>query len=562
MRSALPRGWRDALVALSAAAAGGVIGMAVPIATGHMVDTIIPAHDRDRLVELGLVLVALALASFVMRYVGAIAFTRFEGHAGSQTQAAAMDRLFRLPMTFFRDYSSGDLASRVMALTQARAMVSSAAASAIMGGVFSLFSFGLMFQYSVTLALWATGATLVYLLLTLGFGYARLRQERPLATLRGEGEGLLLQLLAGIAKIRLSASEDRAFARWTANFVEVRRRFVRASLFGALQGALNAVFSLASLFLFINVGKDAVGGQAMIAVGAFAAFLNAFQSFNASATQLAQVAIQLVAIRPLMERMAPILATPVEESKEKDPPGPLSGAVEASGVTFRYGPGQPTVLENVSLSIQSGEFVAFVGPSGSGKSTLTRLILGFEEPESGGILFDGKDLRSLDATAVRRAMGVVPQHPQPMPGSLFENIVGVGEGSLDDAWDAAERAGLAEDIRRMPMGMHTIIPEGGGVLSGGQIQRLMIARVLFNRPRIILLDEATSALDNRTQAIVTESLTRLSVTRIVVAHRLSTVMTADRIHVFEGGRVVETGTYSELMAHGGLFSRLAERQIA
>jgi ABC-type bacteriocin/lantibiotic exporter with double-glycine peptidase domain len=263
-----------------------------------------------------------------------------------------------------------------------------------------------------------------------------------------------------------------------------------------------------------------------------------------------------------MERMAPILATPVEESKEKDPPGPLSGAVEASGVTFRYGPGQPTVLENVSLSIQSGEFVAFVGPSGSGKSTLTRLILGFEEPESGGILFDGKDLRSLDATAVRRAMGVVPQHPQPMPGSLFENIVGVGEGSLDDAWDAAERAGLAEDIRRMPMGMHTIIPEGGGVLSGGQIQRLMIARVLFNRPRIILLDEATSALDNRTQAIVTESLTRLSVTRIVVAHRLSTVMTADRIHVFEGGRVVETGTYSELMAHGGLFSRLAERQIA
>jgi ATP-binding cassette subfamily C protein len=233
-----------------------------------------------------------------------------------------------------------------------------------------------------------------------------------------------------------------------------------------------------------------------------------------------------------------------------------------SHLTFRYAADGPIILSDISLDVAPGEFVALVGTSGSGKSTLLRLLLGFEQPEAGGILFDGQSLASLDAPALRRQMGVVMQNAQLMPRSLFENIVGTGGGTLDDAWEAATRVGLAEDIRRMPMGMHTMILEGGGALSGGQMQRLMIARAIVGHPKILLLDEATSALDNRTQAVVTESLDRLRVTRIVVAHRLSTVVHADRIYVFEGGKIIEQGSFAQLIQANGHFAHLAERQMA
>lgn len=239
----------------------------------------------------------------------------------------------------------------------------------------------------------------------------------------------------------------------------------------------------------------------------------------------------------------------------------MSGAIEVSHLSFRYAPNGPLILDDVSLEVAPGAFIALVGASGSGKSTLLRLLLGFEQPEAGGILFDGQDLAGIDATAVRRQMGVVMQNAQLMPRSLYDNIVGTASGTLDDAWEAATQVGLANDIRQMPMGMQTVVLEGGGALSGGQMQRLMIALAIVGRPKILLLDEATSALDNRTQAVVTESLDRLRVTRVVVAHRLSTVVNADRIYVFEASRIIEVGNYVELMQVNGAFSRLAERQM-
>ena len=286
----------------------------------------------------------------------------------------------------------------------------------------------------------------------------------------------------------------------------------------------------------------------------------AYQSFASSLAAMLQVITQLLAVRPQVERVRPLLDAAPEVAEDKPEPGPLSGAIEVSYLSFRYAPDGPLVLNEVSLAAAPGDFIALVGPSGSGKSTLLRLLLGFETPEAGGILFDGQDLASIDPTAVRRQMGVVMQNAQLLPRPLYDNILGTSGGTLDDAWEAAERVGLAEDIRQMPMGMQTVILEGGGALSGGQMQRLMIARAIVGRPKILLLDEATSALDNRTQAIVTASLDRLRVTRIVVAHRLSTVVNADRIYVMEDGRIVETGTYAELLAAQGAFARLAERQ--
>jgi ATP-binding cassette subfamily C protein len=215
----------------------------------------------------------------------------------------------------------------------------------------------------------------------------------------------------------------------------------------------------------------------------------------------------------------------------------------------------------VSFHVKAGEFVAFVGPSGSGKSTVLRLLLGFEEPESGAIYFDGQELAGLDLQAIRSQIGVVLQNGRLMSGDIFTNIVGSSLATIDDAWEAARMAGLDLDVKRMPMGMHTVVSEGGGTLSGGQRQRLMIARALLRRPTVLFFDEATSALDNRTQAIVGESLDRLHATRIVVAHRLSTIMHADQIYVMEGGRIVERGNYGELMENKGLFSELAKRQL-
>lgn len=558
---ALARGWRDAVPMLLTGAILGLFGLATPIAAAYLIDSIVPLRETGLLIELGVILAVLGGTAFVMNYVGTLAVTRAESRVGRALQSGMMDRMLRLPMTFFQDYSAGDLALRVMAITQIQRLVSTSSVHAILSGLFGFFSFALMFFYDTRLALWAALLILIYGGLSLLLGYLRLRQERPLAALTGKLNNTLLQMILGVAKIRLAAGEERVFAHWASLFSQGRRYQLAAQRIGAWQTALNQVLTLAGLLLFaLLIGKPSQSNQ-LIAIGACAALLVAFQNFADSLRQMIQVATELIAIQPQMERASPLLEAAPEIGEEKADPGALSGAIEVSHLRFCYAADGPLVLDDVSLEVAAGEFIALVGASGSGKSTLLRLLLGFEDPGCGGIFFDGQELASLDATAVRRQMGVVVQNAQPMPGSLFDNIVGAAGGTLEEAWAAAERVGLAEDIRQMPMGMQTMILEGGGALSGGQMQRLMIARAIVGQPPMLLLDEATSALDNRTQAVVTDSLDRLRVTRVVVAHRLSTVVNADRIYVLEGGRIAEVGTYDELMQANGVFAQLAERQM-
>jgi ATP-binding cassette subfamily C protein len=277
---------------------------------------------------------------------------------------------------------------------------------------------------------------------------------------------------------------------------------------------------------------------------------------------LSSASLSILSIVPMYERLKPIITTPPEIDDAKSYPGELMGEIEVFHVNFRYKPDGPLILKNVELKIKAGEFIAFVGGSGSGKSTLLRLLLGFEKPEAGNVYFDGQDLATLDLREVRQQMGVVLQTSRLVPTDIYRNIVGASPLTLDDAWEAARMAGLEDDIKNMPMGMHTVVSEGGGTFSGGQRQRLMIARAIVNKPRILFFDEATSALDNRTQKIVTDSLDAMHATRIVVAHRLSTIINADRIVVLEQGRIVEEGSYKELLERGGHFAELAKRQIA
>jgi len=269
-----------------------------------------------------------------------------------------------------------------------------------------------------------------------------------------------------------------------------------------------------------------------------------------------------VGVLPLYQRCKPIIETLPETDQAMADPGRLTGEFEVSHLSFRYTPDGPLILNDVSLRVLPGQFVAVVGSSGSGKSTLFRLLLGFEKYESGGIFYDGQDLTGLDVRELRRQMGVVLQNGQLLGGDIFTNIVGSSRLTINDAWEAVRMAGLEEDIKDMPMGMHTVISHGGGGLSGGQRQRLLIARALAAEPRILFFDEATSALDNRTQAVVNRSLEGLRITRVAIAHRLSTIVNADSIYVLDQGRIVQQGTYEELMAQPGLFVELARRQLA
>jgi NHLM bacteriocin system ABC transporter ATP-binding protein len=541
-------------------ACGGLLGMLVPILTGQLFGSIIPGADRGQLLQITLALIVAALSGTVFQLTRSLAVLRLGGRADSRVQSAVWDRLLSLPVAFFRQFTVGDLANRSLGINAIREMLTGNALTLLLGAVFSVFSFGLLFYYSWRLALVATALVIVLTGVTALLVYLQIRHQRELLRLQGKIASLLFGLINGIGKLRVAGAEARAYARWAERFAEQRRRTLAAQRAANLQTAFNAVYGvLTSLVVFAVVGYAST--EAM-PPGEFLAFSAAFGQFLAAALSLVSAFSSVLAMVPVYERLAPILESVPEVDDSKAEPGDLAGEIEFSHVSFRYQADGPAILSDVSFRAAPGEFIALVGPSGAGKSTCLRLILGFETPTSGSIYYDGQDLAGLAVQAVRRQIGVVLQSGRPMAGSIFSNITGSSNLGIDEAWAAARAAGLEEDIKAMPMGMHTVISEGAETFSGGQKQRILIARAVVNRPRIVLFDEATSALDNRTQEIVSRSLERLKATRIVIAHRLSTIQNADRIYVVEGGRVVEEGSYHDLLRRNGPFARLAERQIA
>ncbi|HHP7246236.1 MAG TPA: ATP-binding cassette domain-containing protein, partial [Elainellaceae cyanobacterium] len=388
-----------------------------------------------------------------------------------------------------------------------------------------------------------------------------------LMEIEGKIYGLLVQLINGVPKLRIAGAEERAFAHWGHHYIQQLQLTLSTqqledgvNVFNTIMPTLTtiALFWLASTL--INP-EQVISGNGLTA-GDFLAFNVAFGTFIGGATSLSLTLIEVLDIIPLWQRSQPILDAQPEVDLTKADPGRLSGNIHVDYLTFRYRDDGRLILDDVTIRANPGEFIALVGPSGSGKSTMIRLLLGFETPMSGTVYYDGQDLAGLDVSAVRRQLGVVLQNGRISAGTIFENISSGALITLDDAWDAAEMAGLADDVRAMPMQLHTLISEGGGNLSGGQRQRLIIARAIALKPRILLLDEATSALDNRTQAIVSQSLDRLNVTRVVIAHRLSTIRNADRIYVLKSGRVVQQGTFDELARQDGVFAQLIKRQVA
>jgi len=538
---------------------GGLLGLFTPYATGLLIDTVIPNANSDELMQLVLLLITTALGIAAFQLTSSLAMQRIQGRLSNASQPAIIDRLLHLPTAFFRQYSAGDLAQRAFAIDSILTVLTGTLQSALLSWVFGIFSWVYLFIINVELALLASAIVLVALLVSTAIDLWSLSRERQMYALQGHIASRVLQLLNGISKLRSCGAEQRAFALWAKSFTEQKQLDYKISSIANMQTVFDSAYTVvASLLIFSAIAFLQPG----LDTGTFMAFNAAFAQFFAATLAVGSALTASLSIIPLYERAKPILNALPEQNPSQTAPGELQGTIDISHVTFRYNEDGPAILDDISINIKAGEFIAFVGPSGSGKSTLFRLLLGFELPESGAIYYNQQDLAGLDIGAVRRQLGVVLQNGKLMPGDIFTNIIGSSPLTLDDAWEAARMAGFDEDIKAMPMGMHTVIAEGAGTISGGQKQRLMIARAIVKKPRILLFDEATSALDNRTQATVAHSIENLNATRIVIAHRLSTVIKADRIFVIVAGQVLETGNYEELMAKNGHFAELARRQLA
>ncbi|GAB2872156.1 NHLP bacteriocin export ABC transporter permease/ATPase subunit [Streptomyces deserti] len=536
------------------------IGALVPIATGKVLGEFVPKAQSGLIVQVCLAVILSSVVAAAFMLLQNLTLLRLEGRIEATLQPAVWDRLLRLPTTFFTERSTGELASAAMGISAIRRLLAGVAPTVAQSVTVGAMNLGLLLWFSVPMALAAIGMLVVIAAVFLGLGLWQVRWQRRLVVLTNKLNNQAFQTLRGLPKLRVAAAENYAYAAWASQFARSRELQQKAGRIKNLTAVLGAVYlPVCSLLMFMLLAGPARGSMS---AAAFLTFNTSVTMVLTSVTQLTGAFVSAVAALPLFEEIRPVLDATPEVRTGSTRPGPLSGAIEARRLSFRYSDDGPLVLDDVSFEVRPGEFVAIVGPSGCGKSTLLRLLIGFDRPLSGSVLYDGQDLAALDQSAVRRQCGVVLQHAQPFTGSILDVICGTEPYTPEEAMAAAEMAGLAEDIKRMPMGLHTIV-SGSGAVSGGQRQRLMIAQALIRRPRILFFDEATSALDNETQRTVIESTKALNATRIVIAHRLSTVMDADRVIVMEDGKVIQQGPPAQLLADtGGRLHELVRRQMA
>ena len=527
----------------------------------------LPDRDLGLLLQISLILVAAGIARVCFEWVQTRAVQLSQQRGAARSQLAGMHRLLRLPTDFFRTRNVGDLQLRFGALDELRAEIQQLLEGGLLRLVLTSIYILFMLRISVKLTALALVVAALILLPTALIGL----QSRPLQRHQEEAEGQAqsrnLELLGAVSKLRLAGAEQAAARWWGQEFQKIVNLENALDAKEASAALLKTVMpNLGTLLVYIVVTRliaEAANTPSLNApnVGQLLGFFSAFGTFIGAAAGFAGLLIGAFDMPVIYERARPILETEPETAELREEAGVLQGHVQLDRVSYRYAPELPLVLDGVSLEAKAGEQLAIVGPSGSGKSTLVRLLLGFAAPEDGEIRFDRQPLNGLRIDSVRRQIGTVLQTNTLFNGTLMEAIAGGSVIDEQEAWHAAELAGLADEIRAMPMGMQTMVPEGGGTLSGGQQQRVAIARALVRQPRILIFDEATSALDNRTQAIVTRSLASLSITRIVIAHRLSTIRQADQIVVLAQGQVQEQGSCDTLMQAKGLFFRMMERQI-
>lgn len=544
-----------ALVALATLAVS-LVGLLTPRLNNLLFGTVIERADLVLLLGITVFMVSVTISSLLIGSVKSLLTTRVNTKMTLSVQAATMMRVMSLPPDFFKRYSSGELSSRSQQIQSLCSMLVSAVLGTGLTSLFSLLYITQIFSFAPTLVIPALAIILVTLAFSLLTTFAQMRYSKRQMELGAKESGMSYALITGVQKIRLSGAEKRAYARWAKLYAGQIALSYNPPMFLRANSAFSLMISLTGTIVMYAMSlKSGLG------VADYYAFNTAYGMVSGAFMSLTGIVSTIANIKPVLEMAKPLMDAVPEVSEGKRVIERLSGGIELNNVSFRYNENMPLVIDDLTLKIRPGQYVAIVGSTGCGKSTLMRLMLGFEKPLRGSVYYDGKDLNTIDLRSLRRKIGVVLQNGKLFQGDIFSNItISAPWLTMDDAWKAAEMAGIAEDIRRMPMGMHTIISEGSGGVSGGQRQRLMIARAVAPGPKILMFDEATSALDNITQKIVSDSLDKLKCTRIVIAHRLSTIRQCDRIIYLEKGRIVEDGTYEDLIAKNGRFAELVERQ--
>lgn len=547
----------DYIIAALVSLALALIGLMIPKANNFLFAEVVGRGSMDLLFSIAVLLTGATASSLLITIFRSLLIARIETKIKLAVNSAVMMRLFSLPASFFKKYSAGDLASRTYQVDKLCSMLTHAVLSVGLTSVFSFIYIGQIFRYAPGLVVPAVSVLLATAAFAAASSAVRMKVSKQKMEIAAKENGLNFSLISGIQKIKLTGAEKRGFAKWAGLYAESAGYLYHPPVFLKINGVISSGISLFGMIVMYYFAIQSHVGPAD-----YFAFNIAYGMVSGAFLSMAGAALTIADIRPVFHMIRPVLETLPEVSEGKQVLTRLSGSVELNNVSFRYNETMPFILDNLSLKIRSGQYVAVVGKTGCGKSTLIRLLLGFESPGRGAVYYDGRDLSTIDQRSLRRKIGTVMQNGKLFQGDIFSNIIITAPWlTLDDAWEAAEMAGIAEDIRAMPMGMHTVISEGSGGISGGQRQRLLIARAIVSKPKILIFDEATSALDNVTQKIVSESLEKLKCTRIVIAHRLSTIIACDRIVVLEDGHIVEDGTYDELMANGGAFTHLVERQM-
>ncbi|WP_169832968.1 NHLP bacteriocin export ABC transporter permease/ATPase subunit [Geosporobacter ferrireducens] len=539
----------------------GLLGMAAPLLIGLTIDWIIPMGNIHLLSQAGILLAVVAITSFLFNLARGFTMLRVEGQLDVDMQTAVWDRLLNLPLSFFKQFTSAELASRALGITMIRDIISGPVMALLLTGIYSLFSWLVLFYYNVSLAVVASLMLGICISVNYFIAKKEIVYESQINQLTNKLAGLSFQLIKGAVKIQQSGAIERAYYRWAKEQAEKHRAMQNKGRVISWMETFNGLFLPASLGMIYYLVTMQPGFSLL--VGQYIGFNAAYMMFVSAVFSIFSSMHVLFQVLPLYDRGKIILQTIPEMKEDKRILDKPTGKIEVDHLQFRYAQDGSEILKDISLEIQPGEYVGIVGISGSGKSTLLRLLLGFEVIYKGKITYDDQDITSLDLRDLRKKIGVVLQTGKLMTGSIYHNIVGSNlHLTVEEAWKAARVAGIDEDIKAMPMGMHTVIMEGAGTISGGQKQRILIARAVVNKPKILFFDEATSALDNITQAKIKESLDHFAATRIVIAHRLSTVKNCDRIIVLDQGIIKEAGDYETLMERKGVFYKLAQRQLA
>jgi len=554
MKNSIPQG--DIFLIVLATLFVTVVSMIEPRIYGLITGPIMKTRNLNLLAGIGVFLLSSAFAARLIELIRTLLMNRIDTRTSQAVEASVMMRILSLPVSFFRKFSSGELSSRAGSVNSLCGMILNNIFSIGLSSLMSLLYVTQIFRYAPALVWPSILIILSTMVVSVAASLIQVGISRKKMKLSAEETGMTYAVLNGIQKIRLSGSEKRVFARWGRLYARNARLEYNPPAFVKLNGVITTAIGLAGTIILYYLAV-----QTGVAQNEYYAFNAAYGHLTGAFAALSGIAISVATIRPVLEMAEPILKAEPEVAGERQTVSRVSGHIEMSHVTFRYEGNTPYVLNDLSLTIRSGEYIAIVGRTGCGKSTLVRLLLGFEKPEKGAVFYDRHDLNSLDPRSLRKQIGVVIQNGQLFQGDIFSNItISAPQLTLDEAWEAAEIAGIAQDIREMPMGMQTFISEGQGGISGGQKQRLMIARAIAPKPRILIFDEATSALDNKTQKQVSEALDRLKCTRIVIAHRLSTIRNCDRILVMDNGAIIEEGTYDQLIEKNGHFAELVARQ--